>query len=184
MNVLAPNGTTHIIDVVAGAGGFFDTNLVEQMHQRRPNSERPLAATATAKVEPFIARQAAELLVSHPDALTSQENMEAPITEAPADGSQIAQACPHGGIVRPGAAVPNRAPVGAQRRTRPPFAQRASRVKSHVPVFGAITASGNHHWVRSQPLACWTLGGCRSRQPNYARQVKDLAGAFDFDSDF
>ena len=29
INVLAPNGTTHVIDVVAGAGGFDDAKLVD-----------------------------------------------------------------------------------------------------------------------------------------------------------
>ena len=29
INVLAPNGTTHVIDVVAGASGFFDAKLVD-----------------------------------------------------------------------------------------------------------------------------------------------------------
>ena len=118
--------------------------------QRRPGSERPLSATATANLEPFIAIQPAELLVVHADALTSQENMETPITEAPAGGCQIAQAGSYGGIVRSGAAVADRASIGAQHRTRPPFAHLERYLEMSD---GLAPRDGRHHFFELMSLS-------------------------------
>ena len=90
--------------------------------QRRPGPERPLAATAATDLEPFLPVEPAQLLVVHADALPRQQDVQAPIATAPANGRQLAQPNPHGGIVWSDAAVANRGSVGSQHTTRPPFA--------------------------------------------------------------
>ena len=77
---------------------------------------------AAAHLQPFLAIETTQLLVVHDVSLAARQDVQTAITEAAADSRQLAQTCPHGGIVRSAAAITDRGPVHPEHCARPPFA--------------------------------------------------------------
>jgi hypothetical protein len=58
--------------------------------QRRPGSQGTLAPTTAAHLKPFLAVEAAQLLVVHDQTFAGQKDMETTVAEAAALGGQVA----------------------------------------------------------------------------------------------
>ena len=73
-------------------------------HQhRRPCAQRPLSSDPTADHETLVAIDSEQALVVHQEALPSQQDVKAPVAEAPALMGQGTQPLPQSGVVRPAA---------------------------------------------------------------------------------
>jgi hypothetical protein len=60
--------------------------------------------------------------VVHDDAFAREQDVQPPIPEPTANGSQIVEPRTYARFVRAAAAIPDRCAIGSERRTRPPLA--------------------------------------------------------------
>jgi len=81
--------------------------------QRRSGAKRPLATAATANLKPFLGIKSAQLLVVQRDAFALQQDVQSVVTEAPPDGGDLAQTGSQEAVLRPLAAIADRARVRA-----------------------------------------------------------------------
>src|SRR5262245_66275319 len=89
--------------------------------QRCPGAERPLATAATANLKPFLGVDATQLLMVQSVALALQQDVQTAIAKAASHRGDLAQADPYGHIVRPPAAIADRAAVRTNRLACPPL---------------------------------------------------------------
>src|SRR5450432_165677 len=76
-------------------------------------------------------------------ALPVEKDVQTPVAEPPADGSQLPQPRPGRLIIRPSAAIAHRAAVHADRSARPPLAHLIGQAKvSHR----LSSCDGRHHF--------------------------------------
>ena len=90
--------------------------------QRCPGAERPLATAATANLKSFLGVDATQLLLVQSEAFSLQQDVQAAVAKAAPRRGKLAQAHPNGHIVRPPAAIADRAAVGTDRLACPPLA--------------------------------------------------------------
>ena len=95
----------YLWESVAAANVFYTPDWVAMVNKRwagppqRQEWETPMHLQPLPTVEP------SQLLVVHDDAFASEQDMQPPIAEPPANGSQLAESGPYRCIVRPAAAI-------------------------------------------------------------------------------
>jgi hypothetical protein len=107
---------------------------------RRPGAQSPFAPTTAADLKALLPIEPAEPLVVHDQALTRHQDVEASIAKPAANDSQLPQASPRDAIIRPAAAVTDRAPVDPERCTRPPFAHLEPTQRDSLAAFSGCCA--------------------------------------------
>jgi hypothetical protein len=78
-------------------------------------------AAATASPKPHLDIEPAQLLVVQRDALAPQQDMQPALAEAPSDSGNLALSGPDETIVRPPAAIADRAAIHPDRLACPPL---------------------------------------------------------------
>ena len=106
--------------------------------QRRPSPERSLAAAATANLQPFLGIEPAQLLMVQQEAFAPQQDMPSAVAEATSDRGALAQPRANDTIIRPPAAIADRAAVHPDRLACLPLAHPADLAE----VSGGLSSGG------------------------------------------
>ena len=112
-----------------------------------PACPRPLTTAAAADQKALLAIEPEQAIVVHREALPSQQDVQAPVTEAPPHMGQTSQPCPQFCVVGPAAPISHRHPYAADRSARLPLAhvQRRTSLSDSLSL-----GSGRHHFFASR----------------------------------
>jgi hypothetical protein len=114
---------------------------------RCPCAQGPLTTAAAADHKALLAIEPEQAFVVHHEALPSQQDVQAPVAEAPPHMGQTSQPCPQFCVVGPVAPISHRHPYAADRSARPPLAhvERRTKVSDSLSL-----GSGRHHFFASR----------------------------------
>ena len=96
---------------------------------RRPCAQRPLSSAPTTDHETLVAIDSEQALVIYQEALPSQQDVKAPVAEAPALMGQGPQPLPQSCVVWPARMIPHRHSHAADNGARPPLADLEHRTQ-------------------------------------------------------
>src|SRR5690606_26292593 len=116
-------------------------------HRHRcPCPKGSLAATATANLQALLPVEPSQLLVVQADALPVEQDVQAPIAEAPALGRHLPQPVPDRPVVGTHTSIAHRSPVRSDRRARPALAHpmRVAEMSHGLPSGG-----GRYHFFEA-----------------------------------